>query len=352
MKRSLAFRLGVVLLLIVPVAVWAAPMATFFWAQYDGLTEDFRSLVESSFNKQSKDAQIQIVSIPWENMQDKLNTAVAGGAPPDISIVGTRWILDYMATDSVVEVTPYLSKATLSNINPAAMEAKVKGKLMGIPVAAGARILAINNDIAKDVPRTMEQLEADAIKANDPPDHFGLFMPGKAHIELTDFCYYFYAAGGNYFATKADGSYGKCTVNSPAGASSTTTSAWRANPASRRIAAVSLARANGLVWMSVQRMLKPCRRCARRITCFRPSATSGLSLSAMTISALTALPWRMRNRRIATSLPSPVAGPTSRVSVAAAGYSWRAEKGGLHEGCGAGGWAGGRGDRQGPRAGR
>ena len=98
MKKSLAFRLGVVLLLIAPVAVWAAPMATFFWAQYDGLTEDFRSLVESSFNKQSKDAQIQIVSIPWENMQDKFNTAVAGGAPPDISIVGTRWILDYMAT--------------------------------------------------------------------------------------------------------------------------------------------------------------------------------------------------------------------------------------------------------------
>ena len=217
MKKSLVFRLGVVLLLILPVAVWSAPKATFFWAGYDGLTEDFRALVESSFNKQSSDAQIQIVPVPWDVLQDKLNTAVAGGAPPDISVVGTRWILDYMATDSVVEVTPYLSKATLSNINPAAMEAKVKGKLMGIPVAAGARILAINNDIAKDVPKTMEELEADAIKANDPPDHFGLFMPGKAHIELTDFCYYFYAAGGNYFATKADGSYGKCTVNSPAG---------------------------------------------------------------------------------------------------------------------------------------
>jgi multiple sugar transport system substrate-binding protein len=217
MKKSFMFRVGIVLLLILPVAAWSAPKATFFWAGYDGLTEDFRALVESSFNKQSADAQIQIVPIPWDNLQDKLNTAVAGGAPPDISIVGTRWILDYMATDSVVEVTPYLSKATLANINPAAMEAKVKGKLMGIPVAAGARILALNNDIAKDVPKTMEELEADAIKANDPPAHYGLFMPGKAHTELTDFCYFFYAAGGNYFATNADGSYGKCTVNSAAG---------------------------------------------------------------------------------------------------------------------------------------
>ena len=42
-------------------------------------------------------------------------------------------------------------------------------------------------------------------------------MPGQGHTELTDFAYYFYAAGGNFFETKADGSYGKCTVNSDAG---------------------------------------------------------------------------------------------------------------------------------------
>jgi multiple sugar transport system substrate-binding protein len=217
MKRSVMFRVGVVLLLLLPLAAWSAPKATFFWAGYDGLTEDFRASLEAAFNKQSPDAQIQVVPVPWDSLQDKLNTAVAGGAPPDISVVGTRWILDYMATDSVVEVTPYVSKATIANIVPGAMEAKVKGKLMGLPIAAGARILAINGNITRAVPKTMEELEADAIKANNPPKWSGLFMPGKEHTELTDFCYYFYAAGGDYFAVKPDGSYGKCTVNSPAG---------------------------------------------------------------------------------------------------------------------------------------
>jgi len=217
MKRSILFRLGVVLLLLTPMLVWSAPKATFFWAGYDGLTEDFRAQLESAFNKQSMDAQIQIVPVPWDSLQDKLNTAVAGGAPPDISVVGTRWILDYMATDSVVPVAPYVSKATLDNINPAAMEAKVKGKLMGLPIAAGARILALNASITKQVPKTIEELEQYATKYNDPPRHYGLFMPGKEHTELTDFCYYFYGAGGNYFETLPDGSYGKCTVNSPAG---------------------------------------------------------------------------------------------------------------------------------------
>src|SRR5271157_5120646 len=123
MKKSFIFRIGMVLFILalaIPVAVSAAPKATFFWAGYDGLTEDFRASLEAAFNKQSKDAQVQIVPIPWDNLQDKLNTVVAGGAPPDISVVGTRWILDYMATDSVQEVTQYVSKKTLDNINPAA----------------------------------------------------------------------------------------------------------------------------------------------------------------------------------------------------------------------------------------
>ncbi|HTP58542.1 MAG TPA: extracellular solute-binding protein, partial [Spirochaetia bacterium] len=86
MKKNILFRLGVVLLLLAPMVAWSAPKATFFWAGYDGLTEDFRAQLESAYNAQSPDAQIQIVPVPWDSLQDKLNTAVAGGAPPDISV--------------------------------------------------------------------------------------------------------------------------------------------------------------------------------------------------------------------------------------------------------------------------
>jgi multiple sugar transport system substrate-binding protein len=220
MKKSVVFRVGVALLIVAALIGCAPkekPKVTFFWALYDGLTEDYRASVETAFNKASTDAQVQIVPVKWDDLQNKLTTAVAGGTPPEISVVGTRWLLDFMSTNSVDEVTQYLSKSTVDNINPAAMEAKIKGKLMGIPVAAGARILAINNDIAKDVPQTMEELQTDAKKITKPGKVYGLIMPGKSHTELTDFCYYFYAAGGDYFAVNADGSYGKCTVNSDAG---------------------------------------------------------------------------------------------------------------------------------------
>ncbi len=220
MKRSFLFRIVVAVLILavfVPASIAAKTKVTFFWALYDGLTEDFRASLESAFNQANPDIELQIVPVSWNDMQNKITTSLAGGMPPELSVIGTRWLLDYMATDSADEVTKYVSKATIDNIAPGAIEAKINGKLMGIPVAAGARILAINTDLTKVVPKTMEQMRTEAKRITKPGKVYGMIMPGKKYTETTDFCYYFYAAGGDYFATNADGSYGKSTVNSAAG---------------------------------------------------------------------------------------------------------------------------------------
>ncbi len=211
-----------ILLALLPGVIFAGgqkekPKVTFYWALYDGLTEDFRASLQDAFMKENPDIQLDIVPVAWKDMHNKITTSLAGGNPPEISVIGTRWLLELMDMDAVVEVPKYVSKSTLDNIAPGAMEAKVKGKLMGLPIAAGARIMAVNTDLTSDVPMTMEELREDAIKVNNPPNVYGLIMPGKKHTELTDFAYYLFAAGGYFFEKKADGSYGKCTVNSPAG---------------------------------------------------------------------------------------------------------------------------------------
>ncbi|MBA7685366.1 hypothetical protein ES703_93789 [subsurface metagenome] len=195
----------------------AKPRVTFFWAEYDGLTEPYRASLEASFMEDNPDIDLDIVSTDWDLLWDKLTTSIAGGKPPEISVVGTRWLLELMGMDAVDEVTQYLSKSTVDNIAPGAMEAKLKGKLMGLPVAAGARFLAYNPEITTRVPKTMEELREAAISVHNPPNVYGLILPGKKHTELTDFAYYLLAAGGYFFEIKPDGSYGKCTVNSPEG---------------------------------------------------------------------------------------------------------------------------------------
>jgi multiple sugar transport system substrate-binding protein len=134
-----------------------------------------------------------------------------------MSVIGTYWLLEFMDMGAVDEITKYVSPATINNIVPAIMEGKIGGKLMGLPVAAGARIMAYNADITKVEPKTMEELRQEAIRVNKPPDRYGFIMPGKKSLELTDFIYFLYAADGDVFQTKPDGTYGKCTVNSPAG---------------------------------------------------------------------------------------------------------------------------------------
>ena len=195
---------------------------TFFWAGYDGLTEEYRASLQDAFNAAHPDIDVDIVHTDWDLMYDKLTTSIAGGKPPELSVIGTRWLLELMTMDAVDEVTQYLSKSTVDNIAPGAMEARLKGKLMGLPVAAGARILAYNPDLTTTVPNTMEELREAAIKVHNPPNVYGLIMPGKLHTELTDFAYYLYAAGGNFFEMEPDGSYGKCIVNSPEGVKAVT----------------------------------------------------------------------------------------------------------------------------------
>jgi multiple sugar transport system substrate-binding protein len=194
----------------------AKPKVTVFWALYDGLTEAYRTELQEAFMAEYPDIELDIVPVPWDQMYDKLTTSIAGGNPPELSVIGTRWILELLAMDAVAPVEDYVSKATLDNIFEGTKEAFINGKLWGLPVAAGARIMAINTDMTTKVPATMEELRTEAIRITRG-GKYGLIMPGKKHTELTDFAYYFYAAGGDFFEILPDGSYGKSTVNSPAG---------------------------------------------------------------------------------------------------------------------------------------
>ncbi|MBK5261978.1 MAG: sugar ABC transporter substrate-binding protein [Peptostreptococcaceae bacterium] len=195
----------------------AKPKVTVFWALYDGLTEDYRIRLQDAFMAEYPNIELDIVPVPWDNLYDKLTTSLAGGNAPELSVIGTRWALELLSLDAIEPVDKYVSKATLDNIFEGTKEAYIDGKLLGIPVAAGARILTINNDLTKKVPATMEEMRQEAKNVKQRTGKYGIIMPGKKHTELTDFGYYLYAAGGDIFETNADGSYGKCVINSPAG---------------------------------------------------------------------------------------------------------------------------------------
>lgn len=193
------------------------PEVTVYWALYDGLTEDYRRELEQAFMDEHPDIDLEIVPIPWDDMHDQIMTSIAAGDPPEVSVIGTRWLLELLELEAVTPVEDHVSQELLDNIAEGAKEAEIEGTLWGLPVAAGARILTINRDLADTVPGTMEELREAALDVRDRTDAYGMLMPGQKHIELTDFVYYFYALDGEFFEVEADGSYGRSTVNSEAG---------------------------------------------------------------------------------------------------------------------------------------
>jgi multiple sugar transport system substrate-binding protein len=190
---------------------------SYYWPLYEGVTEEYRLALQTGFNDSQSEIEIEIIPVDWEQQHDKLTTALASGKPPAFATVATRWLLEFVALDAVEPVENYVSSATMNNIADGLKVAVVNGELMGLPVAAGARILAYNADLTTTVPTTFEGLREAATDVVNSSDAYGVILPGKKHAELSDFVYYFYGAGGDFFETKADGSYGKCTVNSPAG---------------------------------------------------------------------------------------------------------------------------------------
>jgi len=185
------------------------------WAEYDGVTPEFADQMEKGFEEKYPNADLAVISTPWNQIHDRLITSLGGDNPPDMSIIGTRWVLEFK--DQLEPPQKWASKETIDNIQPGAKEAVVDGVLLALPDALGPRIMFYRSDLIDQAPVTFEDMLNAALKANNPPDIYGVGMSGKKYAELTEFAYYFYGAGGEFFEKTPEGKLGKCAVNSPAG---------------------------------------------------------------------------------------------------------------------------------------
>jgi len=210
------------ILLSLGTAVSAQKTVSFFLALYDGLRPEYYHDLERAFEQANPDIDLEIIPVDWDKLHDKLLVSIAGGRPPDLSVIGTRWLLEFLDMGVVEPIEKHLSKELLDNIEPGTMEARINNILYALPVAAGPRFLYYRSDIFEEhgiagPPDTFEEMLAYAQKINDPPNLYGVGMSGKKYVELTEFAYYLLGNDGYFFEINPDGSYGKCRVNDEAG---------------------------------------------------------------------------------------------------------------------------------------
>ncbi|MGC9369911.1 MAG: ABC transporter substrate-binding protein [Paracoccaceae bacterium] len=175
-------------------AAFAETTVDFTVAEYSSKTGPYFEEVAAAFEKENPDIDINIEVVPWDTLLQRLTTDIAGGAAPDISIIGTRWLLDFAEQGIAEPVDDYLTPEFKSTFIDTFMAPSViDGQIMGLPVAASARAMLVNMDLFEQAgatpPETWDQLYDAAQKISTLPDSYGFGLQGK-EIETDAYFYY------------------------------------------------------------------------------------------------------------------------------------------------------------------
>lgn len=218
MKSWLRCAAGGLALLSLPAIAQAETLRVTV-AEYSAKTGPYFEEAATAFEAANPDADVQIEVVPWDVLLQKLTTDISGNANADLSIIGTRWLIDFVDQGVAAPLDEYMTDEFKGRffetfLSPSNMD----GKVYGLPIAASARAMYYNKDLfeqagVSEVPDTWEDLVEAARKIDAlGEDIAGFGMQGK-EIETDVYFYYaFWAYGGEL--VKEDGTSG---LNSDAG---------------------------------------------------------------------------------------------------------------------------------------
>lgn len=184
---------------------------------YDPVSSKLQRKIVDDFNAQSKDGQVRIEIVKWDDGHSKLQTLISGGQAPDLAIVGVRWMAEYQNAGLLDNFSVAAPDVKTSEFVPGVLATgKINEEQVGLAVAASVRGLYYNEAMLKKAgvqpPKTWAELEAIAPKiqaANPGVTAFG--VQGK-EVETDLYFYYFlWGAGGEILKD------GKSAIASPQG---------------------------------------------------------------------------------------------------------------------------------------
>ncbi|MEQ9244370.1 MAG: sugar ABC transporter substrate-binding protein [Nitratireductor sp.] len=172
-------------------------------AEYSSKTGPYFEEAAKAFEEANPGSDIQIEVVPWDVLLQKLTTDISGGANADLSIIGTRWLIDFVDQGIAASLDDYMTQDFRDRFFPVFLEPSVmQGKTYGLPIAASARAMYYNKALFEqagitEVPDTWDELAEAAKKIGALGDDIaGFGLQGK-EIETDVYFYYaFWAYGG------------------------------------------------------------------------------------------------------------------------------------------------------------
>lgn len=211
----------VIVTLIWTGAAWAqAKNLKVVFMEYDPKANSYYTNLGTEFEKANPGTKVEVEIIPWAQGRDRLVVWISGGQAPDLALVGTRWLYEFVDMKALEPLDRYVSRDFAKDFYPSVFNGgNYQGHLYGLPVAVSTKSLYYRTDLFEKAklhpPTTWDEL-LDAAKKLHGPEAFGFGLPGSKHWQnLDNWTMFFYTAGGRYYD---DG--GKCVVNGAAGVKS------------------------------------------------------------------------------------------------------------------------------------
>jgi len=156
-----------------------------FWAM--GREAEVVAELVREFERESGIA-VQIQQIPWSAAHEKLLTAFAADALPDVCQLGNTWIPEFAVLGSLEPLQPYVDASAVvdqGDYFPGIWDtAVIDGELVGVPWYVDTRLLFYRKDLLRQagvtqLPQTWAQWEQAmaALKRDAGPDRYAILMP-------------------------------------------------------------------------------------------------------------------------------------------------------------------------------
>lgn len=219
MRKALGLLLGLAALGSFALRAEAKTELRVVVAYYSAATEGVFAGMAKDFETKHPDVDVKLEVVQWDNLQQRLTTDIAGGTAPDLAIIGTRWLVDFVKNDIAEPLDSYITpdfKARFieSFLGPST----INGKVYALPVAASARAMYYNKDLLNkagvaEPPSDWTTLVADAEKVKALGGNlYGFALQGK-EIETDAYWYYaLWTQGGDIISGGKSGVAGPSAI--------------------------------------------------------------------------------------------------------------------------------------------
>ncbi|GAA1271809.1 sugar-binding protein [Planotetraspora silvatica] len=187
-----------------------------FWDNNGGTRTPIYQELIKRFETANPTIHVEYVGIPIASVQQKYDTAVAGGDTPDVGGVTTSYLANLVGQQALEPADDWLGKSAVNGKLAAPMLDSVRdtvpdGKLYLVPGTSNLDVVWYLKDKLPEAPKTWDEFFTDAHELTKAPDQYGYTIRGGAG-SIFQVLAEMYAYSG---VTEFFDASGKSTVNDP-----------------------------------------------------------------------------------------------------------------------------------------